>query len=58
MKTLPPRLLRAFENLVRLLRAKAGITRRALQRTAASEQAAHEADRLDRLRNPQNYRCR
>lgn len=51
-------MLRAFENLIRLLRAKAGITRRALQRTAASEQAAHEADRLDRLRNPQNYRCR
>jgi hypothetical protein len=58
MNTIRPRLLRAFENLVRLLRAKAGITRRALLRTAASEQAAHEAERLDRLRNPQNYRCR
>lgn len=46
------------EKLRDLIRSKSEITRRALLRTDARERAANEAERLDRLRNPGNYRGR
>jgi hypothetical protein len=39
-----------------LFLSKATLARRALLRMEASEQKANEAERLDRLRNPSNYR--
>jgi hypothetical protein len=40
------------------LLSKTTLARRALLRTEESERKANEAERLDRLRNPSNYRGR
>ncbi len=51
-------MLRAMEKLGSLLQSKTTLTRRAVLRTEAREREANEAERLDRLRNPGNYRGR
>jgi hypothetical protein len=48
--------LRFLERLDHLLRAQATRVRRILLRTDARERKDLEADRLDRLRNPGDYR--
>jgi hypothetical protein len=49
---------RGLEKLADLLRSKGELTRRAVMRTEARERQAAEAERLDRLRNPSDYRGR
>ncbi len=51
-------LRRGLEKLADLLRSKGELTRRAVLRTEARERQAAEAERLDRLRNPGDYRGR
>jgi hypothetical protein len=41
-----------------LFLSKATLARRALLKTEESEQKANDAERLDRLRNPSDYRGR
>jgi hypothetical protein len=48
-------MLRGLANLVL---SKTAMARRALLRTEAREREANEAERLDRLRNPRDYRGR
>jgi hypothetical protein len=58
MKSFFPKSLRLVEKLGSLFLSKATIARRALLRSEARERAANEAERLDRLRNPSDYRGR
>jgi len=58
MKLFFSKALRLMERLGSLFRSKATLARRALLRTEASERKANEAERLDRLRNPSDYRGR
>jgi hypothetical protein len=51
-------MFRGLEKLGSLFLFKTTIARRALLRTEARERQANEADRLDRLRNPGDYRGR
>jgi hypothetical protein len=55
MKRIPSGLFRVLTNLVR---SKTVLARRALLRSEAREREANEAERLDRLRNPRDYRGR
>ncbi|HWN93643.1 MAG TPA: hypothetical protein VNT99_01310 [Methylomirabilota bacterium] len=48
--------LRWVEKLGSLFRSKTTLARRTVLRTEAREREADEAERLDRLRNPGNYR--
>ena len=52
------KVLRAGSWLGRLFVSKTKLARRALLRSEKSERAASEAERLDRLRNPGDYRGR
>ena len=47
-----------WEKFGNLLLSKTTVARRALLRTEANERKASEAERLDRLRNPGDYRGR
>jgi len=58
MKQSPSGMSRAAEKLRSLLLSKTTMARRAVLRTEAREREANEAERLDRLRNPQDYRGR
>ena len=58
MKRFFSALLLRMENLRNLARSKTAIARRAVLRTEAREREAKEAERLDRLRNPHDYRGR
>lgn len=58
MKPFLPRLFLALERLGNLVQSKTTIARRTLLRTEERERAANEVERLDRLRNPQDYRGR
>ena len=49
---------RAAEKLRSLLVSKTTMARRGLLRSEERERQAREAERLDRLRNPQDYRGR
>jgi len=51
-------ILRGTEKLGSLLLSKTTLARRAVLRTEEREREASEAERLDRLRNPQDYRGR
>ena len=51
-------MFRMGEKLRSLLLSKTTVTRRTLLRTEAREREANEAERLDRLRNPSDYRGR
>jgi hypothetical protein len=51
-------MLHGMEKLRGLLSSRTTVARRALLRTEAREREANEAERLDRLRNPGNYRGR
>ncbi len=57
--------MKIFSNLIHvaaklgeLFRSKTTIARRASVRTETREREANEAERLDRLRNPSDYRGR
>jgi hypothetical protein len=56
MKPFFSKSLRLLEKVGNLVLSKATLARRALLRTEASERKANEAERLDRLRNPGDYR--
>ncbi|HEY0551784.1 MAG TPA: hypothetical protein VGF13_19420 [Verrucomicrobiae bacterium] len=58
MKQLFSKLLRAVAKLGRLFTSKTTLARRAILRTETREREANEAERLDRLRNPSDYRGR
>ena len=58
MKPLLSKLFRTAGKLGSLVLSKAAITRRAILKTEARERRASEAERLDRLCNPQDYRGR
>ena len=58
MKRFSQQMLRAVEWLKRLVHSMPVVVRRTASRTEAREQKAREAERLDRLRNPGNYRGR
>ena len=58
MKQFISKLLRGIEKLAKLFLSKTTIARRALLKTEESERKANEAERLDRLRNPSDYRGR
>jgi hypothetical protein len=58
MKALFSAVLRGLEKIADLASSKSALARRALLRTEARERKEFEADRLDRLRNPGNYRGR
>jgi len=49
-------IFRATEKLGSLFLSKAKLAQRAVLRTETREREANEADRLDRLRNPGDYR--
>ena len=49
-------ILHALGNVRRLLYSKSTSARRTVLRTEAREREANEAERLDRLRNPGDYR--
>ena len=49
---------RLVEKLGELVLSKAAIARRAFLRNEARERETNEAERLDRLRNPHDYRGR
>ena len=51
-------MLRLLEKLRGLVHSKTTMARRALLRTEAREREANEVERLDRLRNPRDYRGR
>lgn len=58
MKSFFSKLLLALEKLRNLFLSKTTLARRALLRTESREREANEAERLDRLRNPHDYRGR
>jgi hypothetical protein len=58
MKRFGLAILRAFQNLTSFFFFKTTMARRALLRTEARERDRMEAERLDRLRNPHDYRGR
>jgi hypothetical protein len=58
MKRFFTAMLHVLEKLADLASSKSAMARRVLLRTEARERKAFEADRLDRLRNPGNYRGR
>ena len=58
MKSLLPRLLLTLERLGHLVQSKTTFALRTLLRSEERERAANEVERLDRLRNPQDYRGR
>ena len=58
MKPLLSKLFRAAGMLGSLVLSKATLARRAVLRSEERERQANEAERLDRLRNPGNYRGR
>lgn len=58
MKPIFTRLLCLKEKLTNLVLSKANNARRAVLRSEARERTEMEAERLDRLRNPQDYRGR
>ena len=49
---------RVWETTELLFRSKAAVAQRAAGRFEALKRREMEAERLDRLRNPGNYRCR
>ncbi len=51
-------MLRVAEKLRSLLLSKTTLARRAVLRTEERERETNEAERLDRLRNPHDYRGR
>ncbi len=51
-------MFRAAEKLGNLVVSKSTQAQRAVLKTEAREREANEAERLDRLRNPQDYRGR
>ena len=51
-------MLRTVEKLESFFLSKATLSRRAGLRTEVREREANEVERLDRLRNPHNYRGR
>ena len=56
MKTFLSQLLRQLGRFGEVLLARATRVRRAFLRSDARERREAEADRLDRLRNPQDYK--
>lgn len=58
MNKLFSKLLRRVEKLGQLFTSKSTLVRRAILRTEIHEREAEEAERLDRLRNPGDYRGR
>ena len=58
MKPFLSKLFRLLEKLWRFALCKTAIARRAALRTEARERNEMEAERLDRLRNPSDYRGR
>ncbi len=58
MKSLFSKSLRLVEKLGAMLLSKTNMARRALLKTDARERKASEVERLDRLRNPNDYRGR
>lgn len=58
MKRFFSKSLRLVEKLGNLVFSKTTVARRALLKNEASERQADEAERLDRLRNPSDYRGR
>lgn len=58
MKPFFSKSLLVLEKLRSLFLSKTTIARRALLRTEWHEREANEAERLDRLRNPHDYRGR
>lgn len=58
MKSSLQKLLRFMESLGSLVQSKSSLARRALLRSETRERNANEAERLDRLRNPGDYRGR
>jgi hypothetical protein len=58
MKTFFSAMRRGLEKLADLASSKSALARRTVLRTEARERKEFEADRLDRLRNPANYRGR
>ncbi len=58
MKPFFSKSLRLLEKLGNLVLFKKTVARRALAKTEAGERKADEAERLDRLRNPGDYRGR
>jgi hypothetical protein len=51
-------IFRAVKKIGNLFLSKGELARRAVLRSTAREQKEMEAERLDRLRNPQDYRGR
>jgi hypothetical protein len=58
MKLFCSAMLRVLKKLADLASTKSALARRTLLKTEARERKEFEADRLDRLRNPGNYRGR
>jgi len=58
MESFFSKVLQAGAWIARLFTSKAKLARRALLQSERREQAASEAERLDRLRNPGDYRGR
>ncbi|MBC8096335.1 MAG: hypothetical protein H7Y43_11025 [Akkermansiaceae bacterium] len=58
MKPFLSGMFRAAENLCRLVVSRTTQAQRAVLKTEVREREAREAERLDRLRNPQDYRGR
>jgi len=58
MKQFLSGMFRAAEKLGSLILSKTTQAQRAVLKTEAREREANEAERLDRLRNPQDYRGR
>lgn len=58
MNLLFSKFTRLWEKCGSLLFSKSILARRAVLRTEANERKAREAERLDRLRNPGDYRGR
>lgn len=58
MKTFLPAWQRKLEKLRARLLFKKTPVQHSLLNSETQERAASEAERLDRLRNPGNYRCR
>jgi hypothetical protein len=58
MKQFLSGMFRAVEKIGSLILSKATQARRTVLKTEAREREANEAERLDRLRNPQDYRGR
>lgn len=58
MKSFVSELLRLLEKIASRVASKGTVARRALLKNEKREREANEAERLDRLRNPSDYRGR